>query len=87
LLVNRMVVSFHGGSPFKVLSPRFYSESGGTAASTSNYGWDAVAVCGKDGNRLAGSVYLQPSGAHRNGWSRIKETNSCLLFLDRFRGL
>src|SRR5437667_595043 len=28
-LVNRMVVSFHGGSPFKVSSPRFYSESRG----------------------------------------------------------
>jgi hypothetical protein len=33
------------------------------------------------------SVYLQPSGAPSEWVSRIKETNSCLLFLDRFRGM
>ena len=43
LLVDRVIASSQGGSPFQGLFTRFDSESGRTAASTFNYAWDTVA--------------------------------------------
>jgi len=64
-----MVVSFHGGSPFQGFVTRFYSESGGTAASTSNYSRDTVQIaavyqsCESINDRLLQINMLKVSGA------------------------